>query len=363
MLLLRLFPLRARSLSVFRTSFPLSTMSSKRSSIASGNGEGGKKAKILSPVDVADAEAFLQFVNASRSPYHAVEELRKRFVAAGFEHLSETEDWAPKIQPNKKYFFTRNESTIFAFAVGGRYQPGNGFSMVAAHTDSPCLRVKPVSKKSKGGYFNVGVECYGGGLWHTWFDRDLTVAGKVLLRDDERFRTQLVEIPRPIMRIPTLAIHLNRTVNEKGFLFNKETHLEPVLSTAVKAALAPGECKSEAVDGENESGIDGLGEKHHSLLLSLLAEALGVEVASIVDFELCLADASDAAIGGAQNEFVFSPRLDNLCMSYCSSEALIRSLPTLESDSNVRFDKTIHSSSFSLLCTIFSVFAQSCGLL
>ena len=99
---------------------------------------------------------------------------------AGFTRLSERDEWA--LKPGGRYFFTRNMSSIVAFAVGEKYEPGNGFNIIGAHTDSPCPKLKPVSAVKKGGFLGVGVQTYGGGLWHTWFDRDLSVAGRVLLR-------------------------------------------------------------------------------------------------------------------------------------------------------------------------------------
>ncbi|PRQ39428.1 putative aspartyl aminopeptidase [Rosa chinensis] len=114
---------------------------------------------------------------------------------------------------------------------------GNGFHIVGAHTDSPCLKLKPVSKVAKGGYLEVGVQTYGGGLWHTWFDRDLIIAGRVMVREEKdgvvSYSHRLVRIEKPIMRIPTLAIHLDRDVRE-AFKVNAQSHLLPVLATTVK---------------------------------------------------------------------------------------------------------------------------------
>ncbi|CAG8817632.1 591_t:CDS:2, partial [Dentiscutata erythropus] len=182
-----------------------------------------------------EALDFIKFVNESPSPFHAVESARLRLINAGYEEIKERDNWSGKLKHNGKYYFTRNRSTIVAFAVGGRYVPGNGISIVGAHTDSPCLKLKPVSKKASAGYLQVGVETYGGGLWHTWFDRDLSIAGRVMVETDERqFEHQLIKIDRPILRVPTLAIHLDRGIAD-GFNFNKETHLTPLIATATKA--------------------------------------------------------------------------------------------------------------------------------
>lgn len=125
------------------------------------------------------AADLVEFLNSSPTAFHAVDEAKKRLRSAGYEQVSEREDWS--LEAGKKYFFTRNHSTIVAFAIGKRYVAGNGFHIIGAHTDSPCLKLKPVSKK--GGYLEVGLQTYGGGLWHTWFDRDLTVAGRMIIRE------------------------------------------------------------------------------------------------------------------------------------------------------------------------------------
>ncbi|RHZ72477.1 hypothetical protein Glove_242g38 [Diversispora epigaea] len=283
------------------------------------------------PIEAVD---FVKFVNNSPSPFHAVEEALTRLVGAGFEELKERDSWTGKLKPNGKYYFTRNKSTIIAFAVGGKYTPGNGFSIVGTHSDSPCLKVKPVSKKSSAKYLQVGVETYGGGLWHTWFDRDLSVAGRVMVETGEnKFEHKLVHVRRPILRVPTLAIHLDRNVID-GFKFNNETHLTPLIATATKAF--EGEKNSD--DKEKKEQNEDL--KHHSSLLNVLIHELGIKtVNQIHDFELCLYDTQQATIGGAFNEFIFSARLDNLMMSYCALIGLINSIKkinSLDEDPNIR---------------------------
>jgi len=283
-----------------------------------------------------EAKNFVAFMNKSPSPFHAVAECKDLLVAAGFTELKESDSW--HLSLGGRHFVKKNESTIIAFAVGKKFKSGNGFSIVGAHTDSPCLRVKPVSKKKeKDGYIQVGVECYGGGIWHTWFDRDLKIAGRVLVKSaDGKLHHRLVHVDRPIMRIPNLAIHLDRTTNEK-FSPNKETHLCPIIATVAQEELTKtaAACPCPATP---TSGVVGQEAKHHPVLVKLICDQLGVSAEQICDFELSLADASPAAIGGGFEEFIFSPRLDNLVNAYTSTVGLIRSLKdgSLDFEQNVR---------------------------
>lgn len=293
------------------------------------------------------ATELVDFLNASPTAFHAVDEAKKRLKKAGFEQVSEREDW--NLEPGKKYFFTRNYSTIVAFAIGERYVAGNGFHIIGAHTDSPCLKLKPVSKVVKGGYQEVGVQTYGGGLWHTWFDRDLTVAGRLIIKENKddsvSYTHKLVRIEEPIMRIPTLAIHLDRGVTD-GFKVNTQSHLVPVLATSVKAELQKlGEqngsidtkVKTDGIESHEKKTIDN--RKHHSVLLQLIADEAGCKPDEICDFELQLCDTQQSIIGGALKEFIFSGRIDNLCMSFCSLKALLDSVcskSSLDEETGVR---------------------------
>jgi len=197
--------------------------------------------------------------------------------------------------------------------------------IAAAHTDSPVLKVKPHSKKSSEDYEELGVETYGGGLWYTWFDRDLSLAGRVIVeKSDDKFESHLVDIKRPILKIPSLAIHLNRDIGTEGFKPNPQTHLLPVLATSIKAQLS------------SEKKEEGSSEAHHPLLLELLAEELKIETSAIRDFELSLYDTQPATIGGAKNEFVFARGLDNQLSAFVLTRALIDGLTSLPNDKQIR---------------------------
>ncbi|CAI9091338.1 OLC1v1026347C2 [Oldenlandia corymbosa var. corymbosa] len=257
---------------------------------------------------------LLDYLNESWTQFHATAEAKRQLLAAGFHLLNENDEW--DLKPGGRYFFTRNMSSLVAFAIGEKYSISNGFHIIAAHTDSPCLKLKPISASSKCGCLMVNVQTYGGGLWHTWFDRDLSVAGRVIVRaDDDCFQHKLVKIKRPILRVPTLAIHLDRTVNKDGFKPNLETHLIPLFAKKMENTLV------ETKEKNNVSSKD----VHHPLLLQILSNELSCKVDDILNIELNVCDTQPSCLGGANNEFIFSGRLDNLASSFCALRALVDS--------------------------------------
>lgn len=218
-----------------------------------------------------------------------------------------------------------------AFAIGEKYEAGSGgFKVIGGHTDSPNLKVKPRSKRSAktAKSIQIGAECYGGGLWHTWFDRDLGLSGRVFLRQpDGSIIQKLIKIDRAILRIPNLAIHLQSAEDRKAFAVNKEDHLSPILAGKIEEALTGGDTKNDDGDSEEKGkdtpNKDGWTEYQEPLLVQLLAEELGVETSDIVDFELSMFDIQKAALGGVHSEFLFSARLDNLASCFLAVESLL----------------------------------------
>ena len=304
--------------------------------------------------DATLPQQFLDFMNESWTAFHAVATARKMLLAAGFTELSERDPWTKdRIAPGGRYFFTRNGSALVACAVGAKFEPGNGVIAVGAHTDSPCLKLKPTSKLTKHGMLQLGVQTYGGGLWGTWFDRDLGVAGRALVRRrgeggaPDEFEHKLVKVAKPICRVPTLAVHMARGSGTK-IEINPETHLPPVLATAIKEQLMAGGGGDDGsnggfvkVDGGGAGGGAGAGagagEKkkadpapgtsaanHHAALLRVLAEELGCAPGDVEDFELQMCDVQPSAIGGVHGEFIYSGRLDNLTHVFCAARFLRR---------------------------------------
>ncbi len=242
---------------------------------------------------------LLEFIDRSPTPFHAVEEMKNKLIAQGYSELKESDVW--ELKANGKYFLTRNDSSLIAFIVGTKTKEASGFKIIGAHTDSPNLKLKPNPAYDQSGYLQLGVEVYGGVLLTTWTDRDLSLAGRVIVKNKKQPQSKLVCFNEPLLRIPQLAIHLNRDVNEKGLALNKQNHLPPIFSLAGK--------KGSVKD----------------LLEQRVAQKLKCKSTDILNMELSLYDTQPGSIGGAEEEFIFSGRLDNLASCHAALQALIES--------------------------------------
>eukprot|EP01062_Namystynia_karyoxenos_P028435 TRINITY_DN21549_c0_g1_i1.p1 TRINITY_DN21549_c0_g1~~TRINITY_DN21549_c0_g1_i1.p1 ORF type:complete len:506 (+),score=211.66 TRINITY_DN21549_c0_g1_i1:78-1520(+) len=280
------------------------------------------------------ARRCCDFINAGPSPFHVVANCQRMLVEKGFQQLHEKNAW--KIQRNGKYFVVRAHGSIVAFAVGGSADSCSGFKILGAHTDSPCLQAKPLGGFASVGYQQLSVQTYGGGLWHTWFDRDLAVAGRVVLRGSTEgsLQTRLVRIPEPVLRIPNIAIHLTTAAERDGFKFNKETQLAPLLCSEAAAQLSAGPSADAAAEGEpaaKKPRKEDKVERTNPELLRRIADSCGAKPEDILDCDLYLADAQPAAVGGLLQEYVFAPRIDNLISCLTSMDAILAHDTTADS--------------------------------
>ena len=273
------------------------------------------------------AEKACSFLSASTDPFHAVKNSIATLEKAGFTAVSGNALTKSNLKPGGKYYYTVHQSTLVAFTVGSNYQPGQGgFHIIGGHTDSPNLAVKPNSLKNpKNGCVQLGVACYGGGLWHTWFDRDLSISGKVLVRsgDNDKIVSKLVQFKDPVARVSTLCIHLQSAEERKAFAVNKEDHTSPILATSNT------ELEQGAADQLND---DAWQKGQEPLLMQRIAKELAIEPNQIADFQLSLYDTQPAAVGGMNQEFLYSGRLDNLATVFCAVEALSQHSPENNSD-------------------------------
>lgn len=252
-------------------------------------------------------QQLLNFIHESPTPFHVVENMKKAFDAAGFQALPEDKSW--NLTAGERYYVTRDGSSIIAFVMGKQSGVNTGIRMVGAHTDSPCLKIKPNPELKKRGYFQLGVEVYGGVLLNPWFDRDLSIAGRVVFTSGKSAPQQaLINFNRPVAVIPSLAIHLDRDANSKRTI-NSQTDIPPILFKA---------------------GADNTGEKEdfRSLLASELkrescGEKEGSSEITVMDYDLYLYDCQPPAITGLNEDFISSARLDNLLSCFTGMQALL----------------------------------------
>lgn len=237
---------------------------------------------------------LIDYINASPTPFHAVAESVSRLEAGGYRRLDEGDPW--DVEAGDKIYLVRGGGSLAAFHVGAAAPRDAGFRIIGAHTDSPNLRVKPNPELKQAGYRQLGVEPYGGVLLHTWLDRDLSLAGRVWLDDGS---ARLIDFARALMRIPSLAIHMNRKVNTDGLQLNAQKHMAPILA------------------------LDGLQDLD---LRSVLAQELGdVSAKDVLAWDLMAYDVQPATRSGVSRELVHAGRLDNLASCHAAVTALTAS--------------------------------------
>lgn len=245
-------------------------------------------------------QQLCQFLTEATTPFHAVAAMRARLESAGFSALDESDTWS--LKPGGKYYVVRNGSAIVAFVNGSKTAPVDGMRMVGAHTDSPCLMVKPSPEINRKGYEQLGVQVYGGALLNPWFDRDLSLAGRVSFVDaDGDLHQALVDFREPIACIPSLAIHLDRDANNSRKI-NAQTDIVPLLSLAV--------------EGDDLDFRALLRQRLHE-------EHPGLDIQRVLDFELSFYDTQPPSLVGLKQEFLASARLDNLLSCFAGLQSLL----------------------------------------
>lgn len=244
--------------------------------------------------------SLIDFIQASPTPFHAVANMLNRLEAAGYQRLYERANWS--VQEGGLYYVIRNDSSLIAFKLSACKLADTGLRMVGAHTDSPCLQLKPLPEINKSNCWQLGIAVYGGALLSPWFDRDLSIAGRVTFTHRGKLQSKIINFQRPIALIPNLAIHLNREAN-KGWSINQQTELPAII------------------------GLD-LSDEQFDFKV-LLAEQLSIEhdiqEVELLDFELSLFDTQKGEVIGINEDFISSARLDNLFSCFAGLEALLNS--------------------------------------
>lgn len=243
------------------------------------------------------ANDLIDFISYSPSTFHVVRNVKAALLRKGFKELPLTDNW--QIEKEGKYFVSQNDTALAAFVVGMGQPEKDGFRIIAAHTDSPAIKIKPNPEMVSANCLKINTEVYGGAILNTWFDRPLSIAGRVVLKTKDPFHPEVrqLNIKRPLLQIPNLAIHFNRRVND-GVAINPQKDLTPLLAS-IKSPL----------EGNN-------------YLADLMAHELNISSDSILDFDLSLYDTQKGCLIGANNEFVSSAKLDNLSMIHAGMESL-----------------------------------------
>ena len=242
---------------------------------------------------------LLEFLAVSPTPFHAVKQLKQLLTAEGFEQLAEHSSWP--LKPGGRYFVVRNGSSIVAIRTGSVHPADEGLRLIGTHTDSPCLKIKPAPEIRRQGFLQLGVEIYGGVLLSPWFDRDLSLAGKVTCRmENKEINSVLIDFRRPVATVPSLAIHLNRDVH-KNRTINPQKEVVLLVSSG---------------DGDRRS--------FRQLLLDQIQhEHANIPVAEVLDYEISCYDVQPPAVIGLNDDFIAASRLDNLLSCYAACRSII----------------------------------------
>jgi aspartyl aminopeptidase len=243
--------------------------------------------------------SLFSFLSSSPTPYHAVAGIEDFLRLHGFIQLQENAPW--HLEKGFAYFLSREKSATIAFTLGSKEEPEHGFRMLAAHTDSPCLQIKPRPDINKSTYHQLGVEVYGGGLLGSWFDRDLSLAGRVVgAMADGTLAVRLLDFHRPLLTIPSIAIHFNREANTNNTI-DRQKHLPPIVAQSINKQLP---------------------EFKTLLLEQVQLEHPKAMIEEILAFDLFCYDFHGPAYIGMNNEFISSARLDNLLSCHAGMTAL-----------------------------------------
>lgn len=243
---------------------------------------------------------LLDFIDASPSPWHVVDTIENRLAnqTLGWQRLDESAKWT--LQAGGRYYVVRDDSSIVLFIVGQKPLAETGFNIIGAHTDSPGLRIKPNAASLIDGLLRLGVEIYGGPILATFTDRDLSLAGRVAYKNEQNdIASLLVKFDQPLLRLPNLAIHMNRAVNEDGLKLHKQIELPLILSTSAEEQLPP------------------------AYFSTLLQQQTGLAAERILSWDLAVYDTQKGAFWGADSEFYANSQLDNLASCHAALQALL----------------------------------------
>lgn len=271
----------------------------------------------------AYAKPFCDFMTSNPTIFHAVDAFTRQLEQHGYQPLSERAIWTSQLRRGGKYYCTRNGSALIAFSIGRNYQSGNGMSIVAGHIDALTAKLKPVPKlPTKAGFQQLAVAPYAGALNDTWWDRDLSIGGRVLVRDagTGKVETRLVKLDWPIARIPTLAPHFGAPSQGP---FNKETQMVPVIGVD-NADLFGSNQATDVLSSDIMPGTFAASQPEK--LVRVICKELGItDYSSVVSWELELFDSQPAQLGGLERDMIFTGRIDDKLCCYAAQEALLAS--------------------------------------